>query len=170
MQFVELQFLAPVTVPCPECGGHRFQAETLEVRYRGKSIADVLAMTVEEASEFFADHPKIARPVKAMCEVGLGYLTLGQPSTTLSGGEAQRVKLAKHLQKGRTRNHCVYLLDEPTTGLHPEDVRRLVSALQSLVELGHTVIVIEHDLPHSAALVRRPYSQRKSVTILCVAC
>ena len=145
-QFVELQFLAPVTVPCPECGGHRFQAETLEVRYREKSIADVLSMTVEEAALFFVDHPKIARPLDAMCEVGLAYLTLGQPSTTLSGGEAQRVKLAKHLQKGRSRKHCVYLLDEPTTGLHADDVRRLVTALQRLVELGHTVLVIEHDL------------------------
>ena len=145
-QFVELQFLAPVTVPCEECGGHRFQAETLEVRYRGKNIADVLELTIEEATEFFADHPKIARPLKALNTVGLGYLTLGQPSTTLSGGEAQRVKLAKHLQKGSPRSHVLYLLDEPTTGLHPHDVSRLVAALQLLVEKGHTVLVIEHDL------------------------
>ncbi|MFT5285079.1 MAG: excinuclease ABC subunit A, partial [Planctomycetota bacterium] len=145
-QFVELQFLAPVTVPCEECGGHRFQAETLEIRFRGKNIADVLELTVEEATEFFADHPKIARPLKALNTVGLGYLTLGQPSTTLSGGEAQRVKLAKHLQKGSPRSHVVYLLDEPTTGLHPHDVSRLVGALQLLVDKGHTVLVIEHDL------------------------
>ncbi len=145
-QFVELQFLAPVTVPCEECGGHRFQSETLEVCYRGKNIADVLELTIEEATEFFVDHPKIVRPLHALNTVGLGYLTLGQPSTTLSGGEAQRVKLAKHLQKGSARSHVLYLLDEPTTGLHPHDVARLVAALQLLVDKGHTVLVIEHDL------------------------
>jgi excinuclease ABC subunit A len=142
---VELQFLAPVTVECEECGGRRFQAETLDVRYREKSIADVLALTVDEALELFRDHPKIVRPLATMAEVGLGYLTLGQPSTTLSGGEAQRIKLVAHLQK-RARAHTLYLLDEPTVGLHPQDVAQLVGALQRLVDAGHTVIVVEHNL------------------------
>ncbi|MFT7669601.1 MAG: excinuclease ABC subunit A [Planctomycetota bacterium] len=143
--FVELQFLAPVTVPCEECGGHRFQTETLAVHYNGKNIAEVLAMTIEEAREFFRDHPKIARPLDLLNEIGLGYLTLGQPSTTLSGGEAQRIKLAKELSK-RPREHTFYILDEPTTGLHMADVEKLVGALQQLVDKGHSVLVIEHNL------------------------
>ncbi len=143
--YVELQFLAPVTVPCEDCGGHRFQAETLEIHYREKSISDVLAMTAEDALELFKDHPKIARPLELMVEVGLGYLTLGQPSTTISGGEAQRLKLVTHLQK-KPRKHTLYVLDEPTTGLHMSDVAKLVSALQKLVDLGHSVVVIEHNL------------------------
>ena len=144
-QLVELQFLAPVTVACEDCGGRRFQEETLDVRYRGHSIADVLEMTIEEAAELFRDHPKIARPLAQMVAIGVGYLGLGQPSTTLSGGEAQRVKLATHLQK-RTRAHTLYVLDEPTTGLHQLDVQRLVGALQELVERGQSVVVIEHNL------------------------
>jgi len=147
---VELQFLAPVTVPCEECGGARFQAETLDVRYRGHSISDVLAATADEALELFRDHPRIRRPLELLAEVGLGYLTLGQPSTTISGGEAQRIKLVTHLQK-RPGGHTLYLLDEPTTGLHMEDVGKLVGALQRLVELGNTVIVVEHNLELVAA-------------------
>ncbi|MAE28557.1 MAG: excinuclease ABC subunit A [Planctomycetes bacterium] len=142
---IELQFLAPVTVPCEECGGHRFQTETLDVCYRGHNIAEVLALTAEDALELFRDLPKIARPLELMVEIGLGYLTLGQPSTTLSGGEAQRIKLVTHLQR-TPRGHTLYMLDEPTTGLHTEDVGHLVGALQRLVELGHTVLVVEHNL------------------------
>ncbi|MDP6838961.1 MAG: excinuclease ABC subunit UvrA, partial [Planctomycetota bacterium] len=141
---IELQFLAPVTVPCEECGGHRFQTETLDVCYRGHNIAEVLALTAEDALELFRDLPKIARPLELMVEIGLGYLTLGQPSTTLSGGEAQRIKLVTHLQR-TPRGHTLYVLDEPTTGLHTEDVGHLVGALQRLVELGHTVLVVEHN-------------------------
>jgi excinuclease ABC subunit A len=144
-KLVELQFLAPVTVECDECGGERFQAQTLDVRFKEHSIADVLALTVDEALELFKDHPKIARPLEVMREVGLSYLTLGQPSTTISGGEAQRIKLVTELQK-RARSHTVYLLDEPTTGLHPQDVAKLVGALQKLVDAGHSVILIEHNL------------------------
>ena len=142
---VELQFLAPVTVPCDECGGKRFQDQVLDVRYKGHSIADVLALPAEDALVLFEGHPLITRPLQLMCEVGLGYLTLGQPSTTISGGEAQRLKLVSHLSK-RPRGHVLYLLDEPSTGLHHEDVGRLEAALQRLVELGHTVVVIEHNL------------------------
>ncbi len=144
-KFVELQFLSPVTVPCDECGGKRFNTETLDVRFQGKTVADVLAMTAEEALELFRAFPKIARPLELMCEVGLGYLRLGQPSTTISGGEAQRIKLVTELQK-RPRGHTLYILDEPTTGLHMQDVARLVASLQKLVDMGHTVLVIEHNL------------------------
>jgi len=144
-KLIELQFLAPVTVPCEECGGHRFQAQTLDVRFKGLDIAQVLALTAEDALEVFADLPKIAQGLRALVEVGVGYLTLGQPSTTLSGGEAQRVKLAKYLQKN-PRAHTLFLLDEPTTGLHGQDVARLVGALQRLVDRGHSVVVIEHHL------------------------
>ncbi len=144
-KYVELQFLAPVTVPCEECGGHRFQSTTLDVHFKGRSIADVLAMTAEDALELFADHPKIARPLQILVDIGLGYLTIGQPSTTLSGGEAQRLKLVTELQR-KPAGHVLYILDEPTTGLHLSDVARLVTALQALVDRGNTVVVIEHNL------------------------
>ncbi|MFT5152075.1 MAG: excinuclease ABC subunit A, partial [Planctomycetota bacterium] len=149
-RYVELQFLAPVTVPCEECGGHRFQAETLDVRYREHSIADVLSLPARAALDLFKDHPRIRRPLELMVEIGLGYLTLGQPSTTISGGEAQRLKLVTHLSK-RPKGHTLYLLDEPTTGLHMEDVGRLVASLQRLVDMGHSVVVIEHNLELASA-------------------
>jgi excinuclease ABC subunit A len=144
-QLVELQFLAPVTVVCEECGGKRFNPETLEAHFKGHSIADVLELTIEDALEVFSDLPKIARPLQALVDVGVGYLSLGQPSTTLSGGEAQRIKLAKQLQR-QPRQHTLYMLDEPTTGLHAEDVARLLTALQRLVDGGHSVLVIEHNV------------------------
>jgi excinuclease ABC subunit A len=142
---VELLFLPGTYSPCPVCHGARYNPETLEVRYRDKSIADVLALTVEDAAEFFADVPAVARSLRAVHEVGLGYLTLGQPATELSGGEAQRIKLATELQRSR-RGHTLYILDEPTTGLHPADTALLMSQLHALVDSGNSVVVIEHDL------------------------
>ena len=142
---VEMHFLPDVYVPCDVCGGKRYNRETLEVKYKGKSIADVLDMTVEEACTFFANQPKILRKIETLYDVGLGYVKLGQSSTTLSGGEAQRVKLATELSK-RSTGSTVYVLDEPTTGLHVADVHRLVNILDKLVDAGNTVIVIEHNL------------------------
>ncbi|MGC6486606.1 MAG: excinuclease ABC subunit UvrA [Planctomycetota bacterium] len=142
---LEMNFLAPVEVVCDECAGARFHADTLAIRFKDKNVSDVLEMTVEEAAAFFEDLPKIARGLEALRDVGLGYLKLGQPSTTLSGGEAQRVKLATELQRPAT-GKTLYILDEPTTGLHFQDVARLLDALQRLVDAGNSVIVIEHNL------------------------
>jgi excinuclease ABC subunit A len=142
---VELLFLPGTYATCPECQGARYSDETLEVRYRDRTIADVLAMTVDEASEFLADVVNAARSLTTLREVGLGYLRLGQPATELSGGEAQRIKLASELQRPR-RGHTLYVLDEPTTGLHPADVDLLDRQLHRLVDAGNTVVVAEHDM------------------------
>ena len=142
---IEMHFLSDVYVPCEVCKGKRYNRETLEVKYKGKSINDVLEMSVEEGMNFFSNIPKIHRKLKTLFDVGLGYVKLGQPATTLSGGEAQRVKLATELAK-RSTGKTIYILDEPTTGLHIADVHRLVDVLQLLVEGGNTVVVIEHNL------------------------
>jgi excinuclease ABC subunit A len=147
---VELLFLPSVYAPCPTCHGARFNAKTLEIRIREKSIADVLGMTVDAAFEFFADDPALRRAFEVIREVGLGYIRLGQPATELSGGEAQRVKLATELQRA-LRGNTLYVLDEPTTGLHPSDVEKLNAQLRKLVDSGNTVIVVEHDMSVVAA-------------------
>jgi excinuclease ABC subunit A len=142
---VELLFLPSVHAPCPTCHGARYNAKTLEIQYRGKNIAEVLGMTVDDAWTFFADEPALHRSLGVVREVGLGYLRLGQPATELSGGEAQRIKLATELQRTQ-RGDALYVLDEPTTGLHPTDVERLMTQLDGLVDAGNTVIVVEHDM------------------------
>jgi excinuclease ABC subunit A len=142
---IEMHFLPDVYVPCEQCNGKRYNRETLEVRFKGKSIADVLDMPVEEAVEFFTHIPKVRRRLETLNAVGLGYVRLGQPATTLSGGEAQRVKLATELSKVAT-GRTLYILDEPTTGLHFADVQRLLEVLQRLVDAGNSVVVIEHNL------------------------
>jgi excinuclease ABC subunit A len=147
---VELLFMPTVYAPCSTCQGARYNAKTLEIQYRGKNIAEVLAMTVDTAREFFAEQPQVSHALTVLQEVGLGYLRLGQPATELSGGEAQCIKLATELQRNQ-RGNTLYVLDEPTTGLHPSDVQRLVAQLDGLVELGNTVIVVEHDLDVVAA-------------------
>ncbi len=147
---VELLFLPGSYGPCPECGGSRYNPETLEVTYRGKNVAEVLGMTVNAAAEFLADVPAAARSLQTLREVGLGYLRLGQPATELSGGEAQRIKLATELQRA-SRGHTLYLLDEPTTGLHPADVQLLMAQLHRLVDAGNTVVVVEHEMDVVAA-------------------
>lgn len=145
LKLIEMNFLPDIYVHCEACHGKRFNRETLEVRYKGKSISDVLDMTIDEAVDFFQPIPKIHRIIKTLQEVGLGYITLGQQSTTLSGGEAQRVKLAKELSKKQTGN-TIYILDEPTTGLHFEDIRILMEVINRLVNLGNSIIIIEHNL------------------------
>lgn len=142
---IKMHFLPDVFVPCDVCGGKRYNRETLEVKYRGKTISDVLEMTVDEGAEFFAQHQKIARKLNTLREVGLGYIKIGQPATTLSGGEAQRVKLSTELSR-RATGRTIYILDEPTTGLHTADVHKLVDVLQRLADGGNTVLVIEHNL------------------------
>ena len=142
---IEMHFLPDVYVPCEVCKGQRYNRETLEIRYKGKSIYDVLEMTVEEGVEFFSNHPKIRRKLETLYEVGLGYIKIGQPATTLSGGEAQRVKLATELSK-RSTGKTIYILDEPTTGLHTADVHKLIEVLQKLADGGNTVLIIEHNL------------------------
>jgi excinuclease ABC subunit A len=142
---IEMHFLPDVFVPCEECGGSRFNRETLEIRYKKKNVAEVLGMTVEEAYRFFGNYPKIRRTLKTLDDVGLGYIRLGQPATTLSGGEAQRVKLASELSRPQGRR-ALYVLDEPTTGLHAADIAKLLEVLQHLADQGHSVLVIEHNL------------------------
>ena len=142
---IEMHFLPDIYVPCEVCHGDRYNRETLQVTYRGKNVSEVLNMTVSEAVGFFENIPNIKRKLQTLNDVGLGYITLGQPATTLSGGEAQRVKLASELQKRQT-GKTFYILDEPTTGLHFEDVRQLLEVLQRLVDAGNTVLVIEHNL------------------------
>ena len=142
---IEMHFLPDVYVPCEVCGGKRYNRETLEVKYKGKSIYDVLDMTVEEAVRFFAPVPSIHRKIQTLYDVGLSYIKLGQPSTELSGGEAQRVKLATELAR-RGTGKTIYILDEPTTGLHFADVHKLTEILQRLADGGNTVVVIEHNL------------------------
>ena len=142
---IEMHFLPDVWVPCETCEGKRYNDETLTVQFRGHSISDVLAMTCKEALELFDSIPKIRKILQTLCDVGLDYLTLGQSAPTLSGGEAQRVKLAAELSRPDT-GQTLYLLDEPTTGLHFDDLRKLLDVLQRLVDLGNTVVVIEHNL------------------------
>src|SRR5947199_8092375 len=142
---IEMHFLPDVYVPCEVCGGKRYNRETLDIRYKGASIADVLAMSVEEALEFFGKEPKLRRRLQTLHDVGLDYVKLGQPATTLSGGEAQRVKLAAELGKVAT-GRTLYILDEPTTGLHFADIAKLRQVLQRLVDSGNTMLVIEHNL------------------------
>ena len=142
---IEMHFLPDVYVPCEVCKGKRYNRETLDVQYKGKNIADILEMTVDEAAEFFANQPKIYRKLQTMQAVGLGYVSLGQSATTLSGGEAQRLKLATELSR-RSDGKTLYILDEPTTGLHIADVHKLIEVLNRLVDGGNSVVVIEHNL------------------------
>ncbi len=143
---IEMQFLADIYLPCDSCNGKRYKSEILEVEYKGKNISDVLEMTVTEAIEFFRTHKKIVEKLKVLDSVGLGYIKLGQPANTLSGGEAQRIKLASHLLASETSSHTLFIFDEPTTGLHFDDIAKLLNAFNSLIEAGHSIIVIEHNM------------------------
>lgn len=145
---IEMQFMADIYLKCEGCNGRRFKQELLEVKYKDKSITEVLDMTVEDSIEFFKEKPKIIEKLKPLFDVGLGYVRLGQSSSSLSGGEAQRVKLASFLDKGvaTAKEHILFIFDEPTTGLHFHDIKKLLSALNALVEQGHTVIIIEHNM------------------------
>ena len=167
---IEMNFLPDIQVPCEECHGKRYNRETLEVRYKGKSIADVLDMTINQAVEFFENVPDILRKIKTIQDVGLGYIKLGQPSTTLSGGESQRVKLATELSK-RDTGRTLYILDEPTTGLHFDDIRILMQVIHKLVDRGNTVIIIEHNLDVISQadhiIDMGPEGGRNGGTILC---
>jgi len=142
---VDMQFLADVMMRCSECGGKRFRAETLDIKFRGKTIADVLELTVREAFTFFRQHDKVQARLKMLIDVGLDYLRLGQPANTLSGGEAQRLKLAGYMSASK-RSRCLFLLDEPTTGLHFSDILQLLDCFATLVTIGHSLIVVEHNL------------------------
>jgi len=142
---IEMQFLPDVLIKCDVCKGQRYDSETLEIEFRGKNIADILDLSFNQAYEFFEDFPKIKRKVKTVIDVGLGYVKLGQPSPTLSGGEGQRVKLSRELSKRSTGN-TLYILDEPTTGLHYHDVRQLLNVIQRIVDQGNTVVLIEHNM------------------------
>ena len=145
---IEMQFMADVHLTCEACGGKRFKKEVLEITYEGKNIDDLLNTTIDDAVAFFATHKqtKIAEKLKPLQDVGLGYVTLGQSSSTLSGGEAQRIKLASFLSKSESKEKVLFIFDEPTTGLHFHDIRKLLDSLQALIEKGHSVIVIEHNL------------------------
>ena len=142
---IEMHFLPDVYVPCEECGGKRYNREALDIHYKGKTISDILNMTCETALEFFENIPSVARKLQTLVDVGLGYINLGQSATTLSGGEAQRVKLATELSR-RPTGRTLYILDEPTTGLHMEDINKLLEVLHALVDSGNSMIVIEHNL------------------------
>ena len=144
-QVVEMQFLADVHLTCEVCGGKRFKEEVLEVQYKGKSVYDVLEMSVDEAIIYFNEEKNISNAIKPLQDVGLGYIKLGQSSDTLSGGEAQRVKLASFLGKGRSQGEILFIFDEPTTGLHFHDIKKLLASFQALIDQGHSLIVIEHN-------------------------
>jgi excinuclease ABC subunit A len=143
---IEMQFMADIHLPCETCGGKRFKNEVLEVTYKDKSIADVLGLTVDEAMDFFMEEKRIAEKLKPLADVGLGYVQLGQSSSTLSGGEAQRIKLASFLQKGSGTHPTFFIFDEPTTGLHFHDIKKLLKSFDALLEKGHSLCIIEHNM------------------------